>query len=464
MADTPKIKTYPNNIEAEKSLLAAILIDGETASDILPFQSEELFYNERHKKIFGAAKDLFAANSPVDMVTVYDRLEKDKKSDLNMLEYLNELNSYLPSAANYREYLRILKRDSVLRRIISAGNRIIEEAYNSDDETRALAFAEKSIYDISTGFQHGALEHIKVASEAALNRLRKLAENKASLKGVLSGFPILDRITNGFQKGDLVIIAARPSVGKTSFALNMVSNMVENKDTKTTVAMFSLEMPAIQLAQRIMSTVSGIELSTISHGKLSVMGAEINDLWDIHVAISDTRVFVDETALQTPGNIISRCRRLAIKEGGLDLVIIDYLQLMTLDARPRDLSKNTEIGEISRLLKLLAREMNCPVIVLSQMSRGIEQRDDKQPKLSDLRESGSIEQDADVVIFLSRENESDKDKPTHSILLDVAKHRNGALGVIRYNWTGANVKFGESQDQKINREFPTAKSRIKKEV
>lgn len=451
-----KAKIYPNNFEAEKSLLCCMLIDGDAAVDILPQIEEDSFYNERHKRIYRAAHSLYLKNVPIDIITVNDQLEKDKNTDLSMMSYLGELSSYLPSAANFLEYVKILNRDLVLRKLITACNGVIEQAYYSEDETATLAAAEKAIFDIGAGRQQGSLEHVSKASNDLIARIDMMCRDKGSFRGLMTHFPIFDKLTNGLQNGDLIILAARPSVGKTSFALNIVANLVANKDNSKVVAIFSLEMPAVQLAQRLISTAGGITMDSLSRGSLT--GQELDNLWPMHAGLSQSKIYIDETAMQTPNNILNRCRRLAIKEKRIDLVIVDYLQLMASDdSRKRSDSKNSEVSDISRLMKLLAREMNCPVIVLSQMSRGIENRDSKIPKLSDLRESGAIEQDADIVMFLSREDENEKSKPEYNVILDVMKHRNGSLGEIRYVWQGENVRFTESKDQYINREIEVKK-------
>ncbi|MFA5450262.1 MAG: replicative DNA helicase, partial [Clostridia bacterium] len=451
-SDLQKIKSFPNNFEAEKSLLCCILIDGEAAGEILSVTSEDILYNERHQRIFNAAAALFNSRQAVDIISVNDKLEKEKKTDINMLSYLNELTAYLPSAANFRQYIKILERDMIHRRIITACNNIIEMAYTSENERATLEEAIKNMMAISSGIERGELLPISQASQDLMERVNMMCQDKSSFKGVPTYFPVFDRVTNGLQKGDLIILAARPSVGKTSFALNIVSNMVAKSRKDIVVAIFSLEMPSMHLAQRILSANTDIQMRAISKGELNP--GQMTQLWSAHGELAESKVFVDDTALQTPGSIITKCNKLKAKQNNqLDLVIIDYLQLMEADTNKRQSNKNQEVADITRRMKLLARDLDCPVIVLSQMSRGIESRDDKIPKLSDLRESGAIEQDADIVMFLSREDEADKGKPSYNIILDIAKHRNGALAEIRYNWESENVRFSESDDQRINRDF-----------
>lgn len=455
--EQPKsIKVYPNNYEAEQSLLCCILLDGVAAGDLLPSLQPELFYNDRHRRIFDACRKLFASNTAVDVITVNDRIEQDKNTDLNMLDYLVELTEMLPSAANYREYVAILKRDFMHREIIRICNETIEMAYANKDYKDTLTAIEEKIYKLNSSTHRSELVHISEASGQVVARIDALCRDKNSFRGLMTKFPRFDRITNGLQKGSLIILAARPSVGKTSFALNIVSNIASQAGSAAVMAVFSLEMPSVQLAQRLLSDVGSIPMNSLSKG--TTQDREQEALIAAHSKISASKVYVDDTALASPGDIFSKCRRLYAAEKRIDLVVIDYLQLMKGDTVRSSDSKQNEISDISRMMKILAKEMNCPVLVLSQMSRGIENRDDKTPKLSDLRESGAIEQDADIVLFLSRENENDKVMGNYRVFLDIAKHRNGELGVIRYNWEGQYVRFSESEDQYINREIPIKKS------
>jgi replicative DNA helicase len=459
MEQQKNIKIYPNNFEAEKSVLCCIMIDGQAASDILSF-SENCFYNERNRRVFLAAKSLHTTGRPVDMVTLYDELENTKKSDIDMLDYLSEVNAYLPSAANFKEYISILVRDMLMRALITACNEIIEEAYFADDAAKILNYAAHKINEIDQGFQRerGNLEHIHKAADEFFEKLNALSVNKASSRGLLTYFNKFDRITNGLQKGDLIILAARPSVGKTSFALNIVANQIENDKSDKVIAIFSLEMPAVQLAQRIFSMLSDASMKNLSSATLA--DSQLRSVWDIKSKMANFKIYVDDGSYQTPTDINTKLNKLRVKEGRIDLVIIDYLQLMDSDRaknRRNDASKATEVGEISKALKIMAREMNCPVIALSQMSRGIESRDDKMPKLSDLRESGAIEQDADIVMFLSLENEEQRARPEYNVILDIVKHRNGEKGELRYDWHGTHVKFLEAENQNINRELQQLK-------
>ncbi len=446
------LKTYPHSFEAEQSILCCILIGGELATNIVPTLSVDAFYDLRHKKIINACKELVRENRRIDLIVVNERLERRNESDLNMFEYLGELTSIVPSAANYEEYIKILERNMILRRLIEACNEITTSAYKGGDEKQILAKAESLIYKVGETYQRGNLESIGVASGEFMAQLNEQSKGEVSGKGLMTHFKRFDSITNGLQPTDLIILAARPSVGKTSFALNIISNIIANKDYESLVAIFSLEMSSVQLVKRVYSALSNISMNSLNRGALSF--EEQKQLWPINMALAQSKVYVDETCLQGPAEIIAKCRRLSSTHGkDIGLIVIDYLGLMKSDSNKRNDSKANEVGEISRMLKLAAKELNVPIILICQMSRGIEGRDDKVPKLSDLRDSGSIEQDADIVLFLSRENEGDKGKPNYNVILDISKHRNGELGEIRYNWQGANVRFTESKDQIINRVF-----------
>jgi len=445
------VKVYPNNYEAEQSVLGCILIDGTVAGDLIPVLEPDIFFSDRHRKIFDACRKLFDANKPIDAITVNDQIEEDRNTDLSMLDYLVELTDRFPSAANYKEYVEILRRDKMHRSIIRVCNETIELAYANKDYKQTLEFIEKGIYELSSTTRRSELIHISEASGQVVARVDALCRDKNSFRGVMTGFKKFDFITNGLQKGNLIILAARPSVGKTSFALNLVANVATTTNPGAVIALFSLEMPAVQLAQRVLCDIGSIPMNSLSRG--TAQDREQESLISAHSKISESKVYIDDTSTVKPGEILSKCRRLYAAEKRIDLIVIDYLQLMASDKERRNDSKQNEISEISRMMKILAKEMNCPVLALSQMSRGIESRDDKTPKLSDLRESGAIEQDADIVMFLSRENENEKSNGNYTVFLDLAKHRNGELAAIRFNWEGQYVRFTQSEDQGINREL-----------
>ncbi len=441
-------RQYPNNFGAEQYVLCCMLIDGEVLADVAPTINSDYFYNPRHKTIFEAAQSLFNKGVSVNVITVNDVLTKTNKTDIDMLGYLTDLSQITPSAVNYRDHLNILRRDMIMRRLIAISKEIAEDAYTSQDADQSVNNAERLVYGINLAATASGLEHIEAPSSRFLRRLEQMAINPSARKGLCTHFPIFDKITNGLQPSSLIILAARPSVGKTSFALNIISNIIKEHEDAV-VAMFSLEMSAEQLVQRILASNTGVDMGKLSSARLSE--SDQSELWSAHVEASNCRIYFDSTSMQTPGNIASKCRRLKsmTADKRLDLVIVDYLQLMANDKDKirSSSSRQTDVSDISRMMKIMAMELQCPVIALSQMSRSIEGRDDKQPRLSDLRESGAIEQDADMVMFLSRENEEEKTKEACNIILDIAKHRNGELAQIRYVWEGRHVRFTESSDQ-----------------
>ena len=439
----PQIRVFPNSYEAEQSVLCCLLIDGNAASEFLTKLSPEAFYNKLNRKVFEAMQEVDKAQMSVDVITVNDYLEK--KGEPDILTYLTELASILPSGANCSQYIKIINRDMILRDVITRCNAIIEDAYNSTDEEATLRNAEKQIFDISNKLSTSALVHISEPAASLIDKMDAMAKDKNAFRGVMTGFPRFDKLTNGLQKGDLVILAARPSVGKTAFALNIIANIAKRKGEKRVIAMYSLEMPAMQIAQRLLSNMAGVNMKELSTGELT--GSSHKDLWEMTKVLSDSRIFVNDSSVVTPKDILNQCRKLCVSGKGftsLDLVVIDYLGLMNNGDSKRDQNRQQDVSDMSRMMKIAAKELNCPILLLSQMSRSIESRTDKTPVLSDLRESGAIEQDADIVMFLSREVEGDKESP---IILNVAKHRNGELDSIRFDWAGAYMRFTESENQ-----------------
>jgi len=437
------IKELPNNYEAEKSLLGCILIDKDVADRTVGTLETAIFYNDINRSIFAAMTEIKSKGENVDLITVIDLLERQQLANENTLSYLTSLAQNVISTALYFEYINILRRDYTLRRLINACNEIIRQAYTSHEANKVLETAEKLIFDIGRSHTKRDLEHIEKASSALMNKISEMVKDKFAYRGLHTGFKIFDRMTNGLQKGDLIILAARPSVGKTTLALNFVANIIKSQSMKS-IAIFSLEMPAIQLAQRLVSNVGGIEMDSLSKGEILQDGMQ--DLWNAHQSITNSKVYIDDSSMTKPSEVLGKSRRLASQIGGLDLIIVDYIQLMSSDRQRQNDSQEQEISEISKMMKTVARELEAPVIAISQMSRLIEHRRDKTPKLSDLRASGSIEQDADIVAFLTREDEDDKSGP---VILNIAKHRNGALFSVRLSWQGEFVRFEESIDQTI---------------
>lgn len=440
------IKIFPNNLEAEQSLLCCILIDGAVAGNTITELPIDAFYNKANKKVFSAMRELHLEDKAIDIITVNDRMIRMGLADENTLNYLTDLMSMLPSGANYYQYMNILKRDYILRTIIERCNSIIEKAYSGEDDKIVLDYAEQLIFGISKSEHLAELRPIAEPATELMERLNAIAKDKNAYRGLMTNMPIFDKLTNGLQKGDLIILAARPSVGKTAFALNLAANISKNTEQPKTIIIYSLEMPAIQLTQRMLCNISNVGMDEINAGEL--IGDGKTQLWKAVRSVSNSKIYINDSSLISAEDIISQCRRLMNDKekniSNIDLIIVDYLQLMESSRKNAD-NRQVEVADMSRRMKIIAKELKCPLMLLSQMSRGIESRKEKSPQLSDLRESGAIEQDADIVMFLSREDENDK--KNSPIMLDILKHRNGELGSIRLSWDGAHQRFNEHHDQ-----------------
>ncbi|MBQ7466455.1 MAG: replicative DNA helicase [Clostridia bacterium] len=438
-------KNMPNSLEAEQSVLCSAMIDSDASLNIVARLKEDDFYSESHKIIFNAMQELYKANKPIDFVTLADYLQShDQIASVGGISYLTSLTNTLPSAAHYATYVDIVKKNSTLREVIVASNKIINKAYSGENED-TLGFAEKAIFEISEKGQVSALEKLADSLSDVMETFDDINKGGGKVRGVPTGFYQLDRMTNGLQKSDLIILAARPSVGKTSFAMNVVSNAALEGNARC--AVFSLEMSKEQLAQRMLCSVANVDMTKALHGELE--DQDWTKLWKAHKKLSNCKIYVDDNALNTPSQIMSKCRKLK-RERGLDLIMIDYLQLMESDVKSD--SQQDKIREISRRMKILAKEINVPVILLSQLSRAVEKRPNSVPGLSDLRDSGAIEQDADIVIFLHRPDDQNpatalakgQEAPkNYQVQLIVAKHRNGELGTIPLAWIGSRVSFAD---------------------
>ena len=439
-------KMMPNNLEAEQAVLCSAMIDTEACINIVAKLNPEDFYSGAHKTIFNAVVSLYKDNKPVDIVTLTDQLEsKDELNEIGGVSYLTVINNTLPSSAYYASYVEIVKKNSVLRQLIDASNKTIRNAY-TNEEGDALSFAEKAIFAIAEKGQVSSLENLAESLTGVMENFEDIHKDGSKVRGIPTGFYQLDRMTNGLQRSDLILIAARPSVGKTSLAMNIVSNAAIEGGAKC--AVFSLEMSKAQLAQRMLCSVANVDMSRALHGELTE--SDWTKLWKAHKKLSECKIYVDDSSLNRPSEILSKCRKLK-REKGLDLIMIDYLQLMTGDSKSDN--RQTEVSDISRRMKILAKEINVPVILLSQLSRAVEQRQNKLPVLSDLRESGAIEQDADMVIFIHRPDKDNaatedvtkregREQPKdYQVQLIIAKHRNGELGSIPLAWVGSRVSF-----------------------
>ena len=441
------MRQMPNNYEAEQSLLGAMLLDGEVAGEVIGDIVESDFYYESHRLLFEAVKALSMASQPIDLVTISDKLGTEKLAKIGGIMYISEIMNLLPSTANFHEYVDIVKKDGKLRKIIRSAEKIIENSFDADDEAKAVAYAEKMVYSISESDNVSELTHVKESALEVMQKFQDILTNPTSSLGLLTHYKNLDSITHGYKPGQLIVIAARPGCGKTTFALNVVGNIIKHDPTKK-IALFNLEMNKNEVSERLMVGMAGVVLNNMLDGTGSK--DDYARLWEVNQLLAGAHLYVDDTAKTTAEMIMSKCRRLAQKEGGLDLIVIDYLQLLESpeSSRNRNSSKQQEVADISREMKIMAKELKVPIIVLSQMSRDVEKRDDHTPKLSDLRESGAIEQDADQVYFFSRSTTASEDEPESKFVdLIIAKHRAGATGTIYYRFENEMLKFIEATER-----------------
>ncbi|MEG2561482.1 MAG: replicative DNA helicase [Clostridia bacterium] len=440
-ATAKKIKAMPVSVEAEQAVLAAIISDNEVAVRIVCNLSEDDFYSPAHREIFKQIKALMAQNKPVDIIMLSNALEReDKLTNVGGVTMLAEIVDSIPSTANCDYYVTILQRNSLLRNIIRRCNEIISTAYEEEDAAKVLAVAEALIYNISQQKETNGLVHVSETAIEVANLLATVFNTKEVLGGLKVGISSLDGETNGFRGGQLIVLAARPGCGKTTFAMNMVANVIKNSETKDkVVAVFNLEMSAKELVIRLISNLAKVDSKSLQAGSQSMQ--ELSRMWEASAVLNESNVFIDDSSLISAEQILSKCRRLKAQKGALDLVVVDYLQLMDTTVANKNASKQQQVSETSRAMKILAKELNVPVILLSQMSRSIEQRDDKTPMLSDLRESGAIEQDADMVMFLTEGDFEIYQENCAAIYLLLAKHRNGQTGKFPLKWEKNLMNF-----------------------
>lgn len=432
----------PQNIEAEQSVLGAMLIEKEAISKVAEFLRPEDFYRESHRLIYATILELFGKNDAVDLITVTENLRKeDKLETVGGISYITSLANSVPTAANVLYHAKIVEEKALLRQLINVSTEIAGMGYEANDDVEnILDQAEKKILDVSNRRIGQDFIPIKTIIFDAFNKIEQLYASKGGITGIPTGFKDLDRLTAGLQPSDLILIAARPSMGKTAFVLNIAQNIAIRE--KKAVAFFSLEMSKEQLVQRMLCAEAAIDSQRLRIGEL-----EENDWKKLVLAadrLSSAPIFIDDTAGITVLEMRAKARRLKI-EHDLQLVIIDYLQLMQgTTSSSRSENRQQEISEISRSLKALARELHVPVIALSQLSRSVESRQSKKPMLSDLRESGSLEQDADIVAFLYREDYYNPDTENKNITeVIVAKHRNGPVDTIQLFFHKQFTKFSD---------------------
>ncbi len=430
----------PQSIEAEESVLGSLLLDNEAVTRVGDLLSPKDFYKRAHQIIYESIIYLFEKGEPIDVLSVSSRLkETEKLSSIGGTGYLTDLVNSVPTSSHVSHYARIVRKKKILRDLIDASHKIAELGWQESGEVeKILDEAEKRIFSISQSSLRQEFLGLKTALEDAFDRIDKLHKGDGTLRGIPTGFPNMDNILAGLQPSDLIILAARPSLGKTTLALDIARKVAKEN---VPVGIFSLEMSKEQLVDRLISSEAGIDLWRLRTGRLSMDG-EDNDLTKIQEAmgvLAEAPIFIDDAASATILQMRTMARRLK-SEHGLGLIIVDYLQLM--EGNGSNDSRVQEISEISRSLKHLARELNVPVLALSQLSRAVESRSPQIPKLSDLRESGSIEQDADVVLFIYREDREKKDSDKKNIAeIHIAKHRNGPIGVVDLFFDERRVTF-----------------------
>lgn len=429
----------PHSVESEQSILGSILLDKDAIITVTETIKPDDFYKEAHKIIYECMITLSNKGEPIDLITLTEELRKQGHlNDIGGISYITSLSTIVPTTSNVKYYADIVKEKSVLRKLIKASNEIINLGYSGATKIEdVLEQAEKSIFDISQEKTSDDFKSINLVLMDAYDMIEKLYTNKSDVTGITTGFKDLNKKINGLQRTDLILIAARPAMGKTAFSLNLVQNAALKGDAS--VAVFSLEMSKEQLVQRMLSSQSSVELKKIKTGTLND-----NDwprIIDAMAVLSDAKIQIDDTPGIKISELRSKCRKLKI-EKGLDLVLIDYLQLM--EGEGNNESRQQEISKISRSLKILAKELNCPVVALSQLSRAPEQRADHRPMLSDLRESGAIEQDADIVMFLYRDEYYHADSESKNIgEVIIAKNRHGETGSVELVWLGEVQRFGD---------------------
>jgi len=432
-------KIPPQNIEAEQSILGSLLLDKDAVINIADVLGVDDFYRDDHAIIYDAILILFEKRHPIDLITLTDYLEKEKKlEEIGGASYLTTLVNSVPSAAHVKHYAEIVHTKATLRRLISAASNIIQFSYNEVEEIDSvLDKAESELFNVSQKFSRQYFIPVKSILTETFDRIDELHKHKGKVSGVPTGFRDLDNLLAGFQSSDLIIIAARPSMGKTAFALNIAQN-VAVKD-KIPVGVFSLEQSKEQIVDRIICGESGVDSWKLRTGNLS--DEDFPKIGHAMAKLSEAPIYIDDSPMLNVMEIRTKARRLQ-SEKGLGLIIVDYLQLMQGRQSSKDPNRVQEISEISRGLKGLARELNVPVVALSQLSRAVENRPGHQPQLSDLRESGSIEQDADVVMFLYREDYYDPETERQHITdLFIKKHRNGPIGQVELFFVAEQTRF-----------------------
>lgn len=439
-----QLRIPPHSMEAESSVLGGLLLDNKSWEQVSDLLSEGVFYRYEHRQVYLAIQALINATRPADVITVYEHLQSiGKAEEVGGLGYLNSLAQYVPSASNIRRYAEIVRERSILRKLVTASDEIATNAFNTQGKPvpQILDEAEQKIFQIGEegsrlkqGFQ--SMDQLAVI---LMDRVNQMADSPNDITGVPSGFVDFDKMTSGMQAGDLIVLAARPSMGKTALAINIAEHVALNEGLP--VAVFSMEMGASQLAIRIVGSIGRIDQQRLRTGKLNQ--EEWPRLTEAIEKLRNISLHIDETPSLTPMELRANARRLARTCGKLGLIVVDYLQLMSGNTSSSNGdNRATEIGEISRGLKMLAKELQCPVIALSQLNRSVETRTDKRPMMSDLRESGAIEQDADVIMFIYRDDYYNKDSKEPGVAeIIIGKHRNGPTGMVKLAFLKPITRF-----------------------
>jgi replicative DNA helicase len=440
---TDNLRVPPQDIDAEMSLLGAILQDEEVLTDVADKITATEFYEPNHTAIFSAMIKLYDSNRPVDLLTTTTQLRSEKKlADVGGKAYLAELADYVPNASNAAAYAEIIRNAATRRNYIRVATEIGGLPYNEELSTSEISDQiESLVFHARSDFSGGEAQKFDSLLSHALVRIEKLADNPNELRGVRTGYADLDKKLSGFQKTDLIILAARPGMGKSALAQNFMTNIAVKE--KKSVIYFSLEMGKDQLTDRILSAHSHIKHDSIRSGRFQ--GDEFSKLSESINELEQAPIYIDDKSNLTITELLTKARRIAAKlpkQNELGLIVVDYLQLMSANIPSRDGNRVNEVGEISRGLKLIARDLDVPVLAISQLSRSIESRSDKKPQLSDLRESGSIEQDADIVMFINRDDYYDEDTERANIAdLIIAKHRNGEQGKVELYFEPEMLRF-----------------------
>lgn len=460
--DRDKLNRHPNVVgqvpphseEAEKGLLCCMMIDENVPIEVMHMLKPEDFYYKSHGLIYSAMSRIWNDNRPIDFVTVTQELDgMGALAEAGGAQYISVLSGYLATSANYRAHLDIIRKDSQLRRLMNAANDVLKMCYASSDALETLQYAERAVNDVAESQGIHALRPFDEAVNEAVAEFDAVYRDPKAKKGLQTGFRDLDYLLGGLGAGDLVIIAARPGQGKTSIGMNIVSNVAKahlNEDgtpiksaTPAVCAIFSLEMPAVQLAKRMLCSLAHVDFARMSKGEIK-SADEWRKITEARAALCASKIFIDDTSLTTPMDILSKCRRIKREQKRLDLVMVDYLTLMSSGKRTEN--RQQDVSEISRMMKLAAKELGVPILLLSQLSRESE-KNKRPPQMSDLRESGAIEQDADIILFIYRKTDKDG-QPEDATLpkIIVGKHRNGPLGEVEMRWMGEFVSFANKDD------------------